>query len=140
MQAIEIGVYVIEITKCFCIITYIAALHEIAYDISQLDSLLDGNTAIIYKDSSKHYSSLRSNAKMAFEEGLYSDSVSYGHASYELCTNGEQKIGIYAYVESDKYDSTEVEMVIERTFWIFYRVKSIKSNDSFFGYFFFREL
>ena len=99
-----------------------------SYDILQMDKYLNPDTEIIYHGQSNTYSSLRNNVEIAFTEMLYSNSVSYGHASPEFCINGEQNIGIYAYVESDKYDSTEVEMVIERTFWIFYRVKSIKSK------------
>lgn len=111
-----------------------------SYDISQMDKYLNPDTEIIYQGRSNTYSSLRNNVETAFIEKLYIHGSSYGHASPEFGINGELNIGIYAYVESDKYDSTEVEMVIERTFWIFYRVKSIKSNDSFFGYLFFREL
>ena len=111
-----------------------------SYDISQMDKYLNPDTEIIYQGRSNTYSSLRNNVETAFIEKLYIHGSSYGHASPEFGINGELNIGIYAYVESDKYESTEVEMIIERTFWIFYRVKSIKSNDSFFGFFFFREL
>lgn len=103
-----------------------------------MDKYLNSETLITYKGITDTYGNLRNNVIKAFEMKEYkmTEGYSYGHGN-DVFINGIQNIGIQSYVDSDKYSSNFVSMDIERKWLIFYRVKTMSSNDDFFAYLFF---
>ena len=109
-----------------------------SYDISKVDKYLNDDTLITYDGNTQAYSELRNNVVDAFEEKAFEmlDGSSYGHGD-DLFVDGIQEIGIQAYVTSDEYSSEFISMELERKNFISYKIKSLASNDDFFGYLFF---
>ena len=109
-----------------------------SYDIGNVDKYLNSETLITYNGITDTYGNLRNNVIKAFEMKEYkmTEGYSYGHGD-DIFINGIQNIGIQSYVDSDKYSSNFVSMDIERRWFIFYRVKTMSSNDDFFAYLFF---
>ena len=60
---------------------------------------------------------------------------SYGHGNGRF-VDGTQTVEIQVYINSDDYSSEFVSMEIERKCFMFYRIKTISSDDDFFGYLF----
>ena len=112
-----------------------------SYDIAKVDKYLNDKTMITYNGASKTYKELRDNVIAAFEKKEYemSEGSSYGSRQPGNPLKRVQKVGIQAYATSD-YHSDYVEMGIERHWLFFFKVKSLKSDDSLFGHIFFREL
>lgn len=106
-----------------------------SYDINEVDRYLNEETLITYKGITKSYKELRSNIVKAFEEKKYKMGSSYGNGSGSFI-GGVQEVGIQTYVESS-YHSNFVIMELECHGLFFYKINSIKSEDSFFGYLFF---
>lgn len=109
-----------------------------SYDIKKVDQYLNKETLITYDGVTETYENLRNNVIAAFEErqyGMPNDS-SYGHGNDRFVT-GVQTIGIQVYINSEEYSSEFVSMELERHWFVFYKIKSITSNDDFFGYLFF---
>jgi len=109
-----------------------------SYDIKRVDRYLNKQTQITYGGVTETYEMLRENVLVAFEEKLFEMPMgsSYGHGN-DLFISGIQRIGIQSYVTSAKYSSEFVSMEIERHWYVSYSVKSITSDDDFFGYLFF---
>lgn len=109
-----------------------------SYDIEKVDQYLNKETLITYDGVTETYENLRNNVIAAFEEKQYEmrNGSSYGNGD-DLFVTGVQTIGIQVYIESEEYHSDFVSMELERHWLVFYKIKSITSNDNFFGYLFF---
>lgn len=109
-----------------------------SYDIQEVDRYLNSETLITYKGETKTYSELRENVILAFSKREYEmpEDSSYGHGNDKFI-NGIQEVGINSYIISDKHYSNGLQMEIERIGFFFFKVKSIQSEDEFFGYLFF---
>jgi len=113
-----------------------------SYDIREMDEYLNEETLLTYNGVTKSYKELRDNVIHAFEEKKYSMSDSYGHAYGfdRLFLEGISEIGMQVYVEPYcDYYSDYAEMELQCQWLFFYKVKSIKSEDSLFGHIFFGE-
>jgi len=137
----------------FTAVLYVAYLHSVggvyaekysevfgSYEIDKVDNFLDNNTILYFKGESKTYAELRKNVIKAFDEKIYSmpQISSYGSA-YGKFANYVQEVGICTFGDYKGRFFEGVIMEIERTslFSFSFRVKSLKSNDKFFGYLFF---
>jgi len=113
-----------------------------SFDIDVVDHFMDEVTEIIYFDISTNtymkdtYKNLRGNVIKAFQDRSYETGSSYGY-SPEGFNNGEMTIHVNTGVSSDYYDSDYVKLKIKRKNLVFYYIKSIESDNSFFGYLFF---
>ncbi|TYQ14726.1 UNVERIFIED_CONTAM: hypothetical protein Cloal_1095 [Acetivibrio alkalicellulosi] len=110
-----------------------------SYDVSQVDTFLYDDTAITYKDETKTYKELRYNIITAFNEKKFSmaNDSSYGSGNKRF-VNGVQKVGIQSYLNfNGKSVEVYIEMQLEKTGLNSFKVKSLSSNDEFFGYLFF---
>ena len=108
-----------------------------SYDINEVDRYLDKKTIITYNGFSSTYEDLRDNVISAFNEKKYDmpKDGSYGHGNGRF-VDGTQTVEIQVYINSDDYSSEFVSMEIERKCFMFYRIKTISSDDDFFGYLF----
>jgi len=109
-----------------------------SYDINKVDEYLNSETQITHKGETKKYKELRGNVQSAFQEREYEmpKGSSYGHGNDKF-SNGVQKIGIQSYIKSDKHYSNGLQMEIEFDGVFSVRVKSLQSDDEFFGYLFY---
>ena len=109
-----------------------------SYEIKKVDQYLAKETLITYNGVTDTYENLRGNILSAFEEKLYElpKDSSYGHGD-DAFIKGIQTIGIQVYVNSTEYSNEFVSMELERRWGISYNIRSITSNDDFFGYLFF---
>ncbi len=109
-----------------------------SYDIKKVDRFLDSNTEITYKGETKKYKELRENVLSAFKAREYEmpDESSYGNGNNRF-VNGIQKIDVQVSIISGQYSDHRLKMEIERTGLLNMRIKSLESNDEFFGYLFF---
>lgn len=121
-------IYAINYAKCFS-----------NYDIAQVDRFLDESTLINYKGTEKAYSELRDNVINALQEKRFvmTEGGSYGYG--DGFSKGTQVVGIENHVEVDgKTREDHIKMTLKHIGPII-TVKSLSSDDEFFGYLFFGE-
>ncbi len=108
-----------------------------SYDIDEVDQYLNSKTLITYRGETKTYQKLRENVISAFEEKEYEmpNGSSYGHGNDQF-VNGVQTVGIQSYIKSQSHTSDGLQMELEKSGFRF-KVKSIQSDDEFFGYLFY---
>ena len=135
---ISAGFYCVYLYKIDTI--YATRYNEVfgSYDINKVDEYLNSETQIIYKGETKTYKELRENIQSAFQEREYEmpKGSSYGHGNNKF-VDGIQKIGIQSYIKSDKHYSDGLQMEIEHVGIFSVRVKSLQSDEDFFGYLFY---
>ena len=136
--AIVVGFYCAYLCRIDTI--YATRYNEVfgSYDINKVDKYLNSETQIIYKGKTKTYKELRENVQSAFREREYEmpQGSSYGHGNNKF-VKGIQKIGIRSYIKSNRHYSDGLQMEIERVGIFSVKVKSLQSDDEFFGYLFF---
>ena len=110
-----------------------------SYDIKQVDQYLDKETIISYNGTSKTYKHLRENVIKAFGARKFkiTEYSSYGCGNNKF-VNRVQEVNIQSYVS---YNNKSLEVPIIMQLEIIglnkFKVKSLSSNDKFFGYLFF---
>ena len=110
-----------------------------SHDISQIDTFLNEYTTLTYKGETKMYKELRPNIITAFNEKKFimAKDSSYGHGTNYFIAR-IQTIKIQSYINLDgKSVENYIEMQLEKTGFKKFRVKSLSSDDEFFGYLFF---
>lgn len=110
-----------------------------SYDIRQVDQYLNEETIITYKGVSASYKELRENVVHAFKTKKFRmlENSSYG-SDNQKNLDGVQEVHIESYVEFDnKSYEVSVIMMLETKGINKFSVKSLSSNDEFFGYLFF---
>ena len=145
---IIIGVIILIITGIFLNYFYqkqIDTLYAVrygevfgSYEIKKVDCYLNDATLITYNGETKTYKELRENIISAFSRREYEMKIgsSYGHGNDKF-VNNVQEIGINSYIISENHYSIGLQLELERVYFFFFKVKSIKSDDEFFGYLFF---
>ncbi|MDD5704233.1 MAG: hypothetical protein PHU23_19535 [Dehalococcoidales bacterium] len=110
-----------------------------SYDINQVDKYLNEETVISYNGVSKSYKELRENVINAFENKEFKmvEDSSYGHGNNRFI-DGVQEVNIQSWVD---YNNKSIEVPIVMRLEIKginkFSVKSLSSNNDFFGYLFF---
>lgn len=151
MKKVVIGFGVLVVV-IFCIMLYFTYIFHIdtkyainyskvlgSYDINQVDRFLNEDTAITYKDFSQTYKELRVNVINAFKEHNFNinEKSSYGHGNNDFI-DGVQFVGIQSYVTIDnKNIEVYIEMQLEKIGFNKFKIKSLSSDNEFFGYLFF---
>ncbi len=110
-----------------------------SFDIKQVDQYLDEETIITYNGTSRMYKHLRENVIAAFEARKFKmlDGSSYGSGNNKFA-NGVQEVNIQSYVSfNNKSLEESIIMELEIIGLNKFKVKSLSSNDNFFGYLFF---
>lgn len=110
-----------------------------SYDINQVDKYLNEETVVSYDGVSKSYKELRKNVINAFEKKGFKmiENSSYGSGNNKFL-GGVQEVYIQSYVDyNNKSREVPVIMQIKIKGINKFIVKSLSSNDDFFGYLFF---
>lgn len=109
-----------------------------SYNIGKVDKYLNENTLISYQGVTKTYKELRNNLIEAFNEKKYvmPQKNSYGHGDNKF-VNNIQEVRVLTFVEYTDKISEDVLLEIERKGLFSYSIRSIKCDESFFGYLFF---
>ncbi|MDD4048997.1 MAG: hypothetical protein PHI90_09315 [Clostridia bacterium] len=113
-----------------------------SYKISEVDNYFDDNTIIIWQGKSGTYRELRHNVEKVFNEKKYKLAVdsSYGNSNDSFVSNIRQ-VNIEVHVQQDFEGNNNKEMLIEMELKkigiVDFRIKSIKSEELFFGHLFF---
>lgn len=111
-----------------------------SYDIAKMDSYIDENAEIIFKNSNSQYKDCRGNVIRAFDDKKFmipeDASYGYGNDKYE---NGCQDISVRLMGALNDKDIGEcvIDMTVRRKGIFGYRVIRIKSDADILGYIFF---
>ena len=145
-----IGIGALMLTTC--ILAYSFYLHGIdteyairysqifgSYDINRVDKYLNEETVISYNGQSGSYKELRENVIHAFRNKQFTmaENSSYGHRTNSLF-NRVYEVNVQSYVNhNNKSIEVPITMRLEVNGINKFSVKSLSSNNDFFGYLFF---
>ena len=128
IPGVDATAYAIEYSKVFG-----------SYDIDKVDEYLNELTVITYRGTSKTYKELRTNIISAFNEKKFimTNDSSYGSGKGGF-VDGVQTVRMQSYVDLDgKSIEVYIEMQLEKTGLSSAKIKSLSSDNEFFGYLFF---